>query len=56
MVHIYQHVPKLSFIDDSMSAEGMMKFYRELGVNIENCESFLAAYILKIASFARVTK
>jgi hypothetical protein len=39
-----------------MSTEGMTRFYQELEVNLENCESMLAAYIIKIASFERITK
>jgi hypothetical protein len=39
-----------------MSTEGLTNFYEELEVNLENCESMLAAHIIKIGSFERITK
>ncbi len=39
-----------------MSNEGMMAFFTELGVNLENCESMLVVHILGWSSFLRVTK
>lgn len=51
-----QYISVIIFIDDFMSTEGLTKFYKELGVNLENCESMLATYILKIPTFTRITK
>ena len=34
----------------------MGKFFTELGVNLENCESMLAVQILGMSSFMRINK
>jgi hypothetical protein len=39
-----------------MSNEGMVSFFTDLGLNLENCETMLAVYILGWSSFLRVTK
>ena len=45
IVNIYNFI-HISIIEDEMSAEGMGNFYRDIGVNMRNCEPMLTAYIL----------
>ena len=39
-----------------MSSEGVASFFTDLGLNLDNCESMLAVYILGWSSFLRVKK
>jgi hypothetical protein len=38
-----------------MSMEGVSQFMQDIGVNIENCESLLACYILEFSTFIKIT-
>jgi hypothetical protein len=39
-----------------MNSEGMIAFFTDLGLNLENCEAMLAVYILGMPSILRITK
>jgi hypothetical protein len=39
-----------------MDGEGMVKFFGNLGVSLENCDGLIALYIMNMPSFTVITR